>query len=104
MDLPEPLFESALHDRKVCLVCARRYAKTVLRTTEREIVPVCEDCASDWNFYGYQILKRIKPGRLVQRLLAFKLRHPFQRPSLLVVWRDVAALKEWAGKMRKWMR
>ena len=104
MDFPEPLFESHLHQRKVCLVCAKKYAKTVLRTVEREIVPVCADCASDWNFYGYHVLRRIKPGRLVGRLLAFKLRHPFQRPSWPTIWRDVVGLKEWAGKMRKWMR
>jgi hypothetical protein len=104
MDFPEPLFEAHLNQQKVCLICAKRFAKTVLRTTDREIVPLCEDCSSDWNLYGYPILKRIKPGVLLRRLLAFKLRHPFRRPSWLTIGRDINGLKDWAGKMRKWMR
>jgi hypothetical protein len=103
MDLPEPLFESHLHQRKTCLVCGERYARTVLRTTGREVVPLCENCSADWNIYGYQILRRIKPGPLLRRLLAFKLRHPFARPSLRAIWRDIAGLQAWARRMKKWM-
>ncbi len=83
---------------------AEREATTVLRTTNEEIVPLCGDCAADWNVYGYQILRRIKPGRLIRRLLLFKLRHPFQQPSLAAIWRDVEKLQAWARKMKKWMR
>ena len=43
----------------------------VLRTIDHEIVPVCEDCSSDWNLYGYLILKRIKPGRDEKLLTAW---------------------------------
>ncbi len=103
MEFPEPLFESHLHQRKICLVCARKYAKTVLRSTDREIVPICEDCSADWNFYGYQILKRIKPGPLVKGLLWFKARHLLGQPTWRTIWRDIRLLKEWAGRMKKWM-
>ncbi len=104
IDFPEPLFEAQLHQTKLCLACARRPAATVLRSSSREIVPIFEDCSKDWNIHGYQILRRIKPARLVQRIVKFKLMHPFQRPSLRTIWRDVNGLKEWAGKMRKWMK
>jgi transposase-like protein len=104
MDFPEPLFESTLHHRKACLVCGKNYATKVLRTTDREIVPVCDDCSSDWNLYGYQILKRIKPGRLIRRLMMFKLGHPFRPPSWRAVGRDLRGLTEWAKKMKRWMR
>lgn len=104
IDLPEPLFEANLHQRKVCLVCARKHAEMVLRTTTTEVVPICGDCSIDWNIYGYEILRRIKPGPLVKRLLWFKLAHPFQAPSLRAIWRDLDGLKAWAAKMKKWMR
>lgn len=104
MDFPEPLFESHLHNRKICLACATRFAKTVLRTTDREVVPLCEDCASDWNIHGYQILRRIKPAKLVRRLATFKLRHPFRPPSWPALWRDLRGFSAWGKKMRKWMR
>lgn len=104
IDLPEPLFEADLHQRKVCLVCAQRFAETVLRTTTTEVVPICRNCSIDWNIYGYEILKRIKPGPTVKRLLLFKLGHPFQSPSLKTIWRDLEGLKGWAAKMKKWMR
>jgi len=104
IDLPEPLFEANLHQRKVCLVCARKQAEMVLRTTTTEVVPICGDCSIDWNIYGYEILKRIKPAQLVKRLLLFKLLHPFQRPSMRAIWRDIDGLKVWAAKMKKWMR
>ncbi len=103
MDLPEPLFESYLHQPHICLVCAQKLARSVLRTTQREIVPLCEDCSANWNLYGYQILKRIKPAPLFKRILAFKVRHPFQRPSWRTIWRDISRLREWAEKMKKWM-
>jgi len=86
----------------MCLVCARALAGSVLRTTNREVVPLCQDCATDWNIYGYEILKRIKPMRLLKRTVLFKLRHPL-RPSLRTILRDIKGLQDWAGKMRKWM-
>ena len=103
MDFPEPLFETTpLQSRKMCLVCARKYAESVLRTTDKEIVPVCRDCAADWNSYGYLILKRITPSRLIWRTLVFKALHPFQQPSLQTIWQDVETLQAWAKMMKKW--
>lgn len=104
MDFPEPLYETTpVHSRKMCLVCAREYAQSVLRTTDKEIVPLCKDCAADWNIYGYLILKRITPRRLIWRTLLFKALHPFQQPSLRIIWQDVRSLQVWAKKMKQWM-
>ena len=103
MDLPEPLFEAQLHQPNICMVCALRPARSALRTTEREIVPLCEDCSSNWSLYGYQILKRIEPATLLKRMIAFKLRHPFQQPSWPTLWQNVNRLREWAAKMKRWM-
>lgn len=103
MDFPEPLYETTdLHSRKMCLICASKFAESVLRTTDREIVPLCKDCAADWNFHGYSILKRIRPGRLIWQTAAFKARHPFQQPSLAAIWQDVKRLQAWAKNMKKW--
>ncbi|MBI3823229.1 MAG: hypothetical protein HY289_11200 [Planctomycetes bacterium] len=103
MEFPDPLYESPyLQTRRMCLVCAQKHAESVLRTTDREIVPLCKDCAADWNIYGYLILKRIKPGRLIWRTLVFKTLHPFQQPSLRIIWQDMKALQAWAAKMKKW--
>lgn len=104
MDFPEPLYETTyMQSRRMCLVCARKHAESVLRTTEKEIVPLCKDCAADWNAYGYSILKRIKPFRLIRRTLVFKILHLFQQPSLRIIWQDIQALQLWAEKMKKWM-
>jgi hypothetical protein len=104
MDFPEPLFETRIQARKICLGCAKKLAVMVLRTTSREIVPICADCAAGWNMHGYQILKRIKPATLLWRIVLFKFLHPFQAPSWSAVWRDISGLKDWAGKMRRWMK
>jgi len=101
-DFPEPLFESHLQGSRMCLVCARNLADSVLRTTSREVVPLCKDCAADWNIYGYEILRRIKPKRLIKRTLLFKLQHPFQ-PSARSIVRDIRGLQGWAAKMKRWM-
>jgi hypothetical protein len=101
-DFPEPLFESHLQDERMCLVCARNLASSVLRTPSKEIVPLCSSCATDWNIYGYNILRRIKPGRLLKRAVLFKLRHPL-RPSIRTITRDIKSLQNWAAKMRRWM-
>lgn len=104
MDFPEPLYETTyLQSRRMCLVCARKHAESVLRTAEKEIVPLCKDCAADWNAYDYGILRRIKPIRLIWRTLVFKILHPCQQPSLSIIRQDMKALQAWAEKMKKWM-
>jgi hypothetical protein len=103
IELPEPLYESHLEEKKMCLVCAKNYASTALRTTDRIVVPICGDCSTDWNFYGYHILKRIKPARLIRRLIVFKLLRLFRKPSLRTIIRDIKGLQTWAKKMKRWM-
>jgi hypothetical protein len=101
-DFPEPLFETSLEGKRLCLVCARKHASRALWTVRRPVVPLCDDCRADWNLYGYLILKKIKPASLISNILKFKLHHPFQSPSLLTVWRDVRRFQEWAQKMKKY--
>jgi hypothetical protein len=103
-DFPEPLFESFVDGEKLCLVCAQQKASDALRTVTRTIVPLCPDCRADWNLYGYLILRRIKPGLLVRRILSYKLLHPWQKPSWATVWHDVRGLQQWAGKMKRFLR
>jgi hypothetical protein len=75
-------------------------AKTVLRNTDRDVCPLCEDCSADWNFYGYRVLKRIKPLRLLWHIFWFKLMHPWQ-PSLWTICGDIKSFKQWGEHMRK---
>jgi hypothetical protein len=101
MEFPEPLFESCyMTQPKLCLVCGQKVAKTVLRGTERDVCPLCEDCSADWNFPGYSVLKRIKPLRLMANIFLFKLMHPW-RPSLGAIWGDIQSFKQWGKHMRK---
>jgi len=103
-EFPDILFESHLSTSRLCLVCAKHRASTVLRTVEREIVPVCRDCGADWNFYGYYILKRIKLWTLVRRITYFKAWNCFRRPFIWTIWSDVNELKKWSFKMKKWLK
>jgi hypothetical protein len=101
IEFPEPLFECCyMAKRKLCLACGKKEAKTVLRNTERDVCPLCEDCSTDWNFYGYGVLKRIKPLRLLWNICLFKLSHPWQ-PSLVTISGDIQSLKQWGEHMRK---
>ena len=101
MDFPEPLFESThLTKPKVCLVCGKKQAKTVLRNTERDVCPLCVDCSANWNFHGYDILKRVKPLYLLWNIYKFKVMHPFQ-VSPLTIWADVKSLQQWGKHMKQ---
>jgi hypothetical protein len=101
MEFPEPLFESCyITEQKLCLVCGQKKASTVLRNTERDVCPLCEDCSAEWNIYGYSVLKRIKPVRLLGNICLFKLRHPWQ-PPFRTIWRDIQSFKQWGEYMRK---
>jgi|ERR1043166_6209745 hypothetical protein len=102
-DLPDPLFETFVEGKRLCLVCARQPASRALWTVNKQVVPLCPDCVADWNIYGYLILRRIKPRRLVLGILKYKLLHPFQAPSIATIWRDVRGLQEWARQMKKFM-
>lgn len=101
---PEPLFESfLLPEKKVCLICGLHVAKSVLYTSinMRPLIPLCVDCASQWNAYGYLILKKIKPRTLIRNLLWWKVFHPFQKPSILSIIRDMRGITAWSKKMKK---
>ena|ERR1700722_11309224 len=102
---PEPLYESSLLPTpKVCLVCACRPASSALYTGTRLVVPLCKECAADWNAHGYDILKRVRPKQLVLRLARYKALHLFRRPGMIEILRDVAALAQWSKKMRAIMK
>jgi hypothetical protein len=102
---PEPLYESVLLPTpKVCLVCACRPAHSALYAGTRLIVPLCKDCAADWNAYGYDTLKRVRPKELVWRLAKYKALHPFRRPGLAEIYKDVAAMAQWSKKMKAIMK
>jgi hypothetical protein len=100
-DFPEPLFESFVEGRRLCLACAKKPASGALWTVNRLVVPLCDACRADWNFYGYRILKRIKPAALISGIVKYKLLHPFQEPSWATIWRDVRGFHDWASKMKK---
>jgi|SRR5687767_1702898 len=103
MNFPEPLYETYyfVHRPRMCLICTKAYAASMLRTVDTEVVPICKGCSADWDFHGYAILKRITPGRLIRGALLFRLLHP--RSSLVTTWRDVQVLRAWARKMKEWM-
>jgi hypothetical protein len=101
MKFPEPLFECCFMTKpKLCLACGEKEARSVLRNTERDVCPLCDDCSTDWNFYGYSVLKRIKPLRLMRNICVFKLMHPWQ-PSFWTIWGDIQSFKLWGEHMRK---
>jgi hypothetical protein len=104
MDFPEPLYEAQGTSPKLCLACGGRKAAMVLRTTVMEVVPVCEDCSAAWRFHGYQILRRIRPGCLIRRMVLFKLSHLFGPPGLRTLWSDLARFRGWAQRMKRWTR
>jgi hypothetical protein len=100
---PEPLFEShLLPSPKLCLRCGARPATSILYTTlgMRPVLPLCGECAVDWNVGGYRILKGIKPAALLWQLLKYKLAHPFRAPSILSIKSDLSEFQRWAKKMR----
>jgi hypothetical protein len=97
----EPLFESWIEGKHLCLVCTKKCAVRALWTGTRVIVPLCEDCASKWNVYDYIILKKIKPLKLMWGIVKFKIFHPFQQPSLLSICKSAKTFKEWAEKMKR---
>lgn len=102
--LPEPLFQTNyIEGSHVCLACANGLATTMLREAlhNKEIVPLCNDCSSDWNIYSYYILKRIKPTKLLFNLAKFKILHPFKSPPTSVIIGDISRMNRWAKKMRK---
>jgi hypothetical protein len=103
IEFPEPLWEACFFGNKPCLVCGRNKATSVLRTTSVEIAPICKDCSFNWNFYGYDALKKVKPKQLIFNLLKFKLIHPFCG-SIFTIYKDLKRMQAWAAKMKRIMK
>jgi hypothetical protein len=101
---PEPLFESFyMPGPKVCLRCGRELATSLLYSPfgMRPVMPLCSNCAAEWNFSGYHILKGLRGRTLLWRLATFKLKHLFRRPSILEMSKDVKNLLRWVSKMKR---
>ncbi len=102
---PETLYEANLHNtKKVCLVCGSGKAETILRTIDREVAPICKNCGSDWNFYGYEIFKKIKPKTLIQNILKYKVFNIFGSQSLWKTYKDIQIFQKWSIGMKKWLK
>lgn len=98
---PDPLFQSGVLGRgHLCFVCGQREAVTSLRTATNPeaVVPLCSHCSSDWNCYGYHILKKIQPMTLIWQLTKWFAWKPWQRN---VVWSDLRHLQKWQGKVSR---
>lgn len=103
---PEPLWETPCFmgsNRKVCLVCGSAKAISVLRTTNKDIFPICNKCSFNWNFYGYEIFKRIKPKKLIWNLIKFKIMHPFY-DNPISIYKGLKAAEAWSAKMKRYLK
>jgi hypothetical protein len=101
---PEPLFEVVqMPAPKVCLRCGRERATSLLYSSlgMRPVLPLCSNCAADWNVAGYHILKDMNAKTLLWELMKFKLRHPFGRPSIFEIRDDLQNLQRWVRKMQR---
>lgn len=104
MEFPDILFQAGYEVKdRMCLACGKDTATSVLCTTSKEIVPLCDRCGSDWNFHGYYILKRLKPTKLLGNILKYKLSHPF-KPSFVTIYRDLKSYNEWGKNMKKFSK
>lgn len=100
---PDPLFEANLERNKICLTCGKAKATSVLRTVSAEIIPICKDCSTNWNFYGYDILRKIKPKELIWNLVKFKLSHPLTG-GWYSIYEQLKVMEVWSAKMKKWLK
>lgn len=103
---PEPLFETFYEaEGRVCLVCCSAASSSALRSVHsgRNVVPICDGCASGWRFHGYYVLKRLGHWSRMWRLFCYKLRHPVGC-SLAAVVADVVGMSRWAKKMSALMK
>jgi hypothetical protein len=101
---PETLYETHIQKSSVCLVCAKNKATSLLRSTSREIAPICQKCAADWNWYGYAIFKKIQPKELLKNLIYYKILHWFSIQSSMQLYADVKVFQDWSAKMKKFMK
>lgn len=102
-EFPDPLYQANFFGNKPCLACGKYKAVSVLRTVEEEIVPICENCSVNWNFYGYDALKKFKPKELIFNLIKFKILHPLCG-STYTIYRDLKKMNTWAVRMKRIMK
>lgn len=105
-EFPEPLYETYCFmggKKRVCLVCGRGKAVSILRTTTTEIFPLCSGCSFGWNFYGYEIFKKVKPKQLLWNIVKFKFRHPFY-DGYISIYKNLKLIEAWAAKMKKYLK
>ena len=97
---PAPLYETGPTSmpNHVCLACGKRPVFSTLRTSSSQepVVLLCRSCSVDWNFYGYNTLKRIRPKSLIWQLSKWFLANPFKR---YVVWNDLRRFLNWQRSM-----
>jgi hypothetical protein len=103
---PETLYETYCMENscKLCFVCGRDKAFSVLRSVDREIAPVCKACSVSWNFYGYEIFKKTGPKRLIWNLFVYKYWHWFSSPSAWEICSDLKKFAEWGAKMKQFQK
>lgn len=95
MEFPEPLFESFYYPiNRACLVCGKYKAYSTLCTT-KPIIPICRDCSANWNFYGYGILKKVKPLKVFWNVARF------QPWAIIKAVKDFKSFAKWANKMKR---
>lgn len=101
--MPHPLYDTRfIKMKKVCLVCGWGPGTLVLRTTSKDVVPLCEACGKEWHMYGYSILSRLTPKQLVHNVWWWKHTHWWDTQSLWACYKDLKAFQAWAKLMKKW--
>lgn len=101
---PDTLFESCVcYENKICLVCGSAKAISTLRTTTITIFPICRNCSFNWNVYGYEVFKKIKPKKLILNIIKFKLTHPFF-DSIISIYKNFKVIKSWSTKIKKYLK
>jgi hypothetical protein len=107
--MPEPLYQAGCMMRKkqVCLTCGNAPATAILRKVgiaDAEVVPICDSCTTDWNFYGYSILERVRPKELPWKVLKYKLQHWFSTQSIFRCYKDLKVFEAWGKRTKKIMK
>lgn len=97
---PDPLYESFYNaSGKFCFLCGKKSHSCLYRKTT-PLIPLCKCCSSDWNFHGYEILKRIK----IQKLLLFKLKYMLRKPSFLSLIKNIHELRNWIKDVKTYKK
>jgi hypothetical protein len=102
---PQPLYETTIDaNNKVCLICGKDKAIGVLRTIQKPIIPICKECIINWNWYGYNILKKINPKTLMQNIIKYKVMHWFKIQSIIRCYYDLRDFQIWSKRQKKFLK